>query len=291
MTLRSDGWLKAVRWVLLALALFDLTLAIAFTFLADRSVAAIGAPAYAEPLFFQRCVGVFLFQYVFVQYLGFLDPRRWATTLTMTVAVRATFAIMYLTELALWGGPFSTLHALFLASSVLDAATTVFLLVAMRRLGIGVLGGDTVAPPGAPSSRFLRGMLAVMSIGQLFIGLGWLLAPKLLCDLCGIGFTVDPFWARATGLFLVHIGFIMFLGSRDPNRYRSAVLTSGLFGPLWPLLYWYSVADGVGTPLFRIAIMCFSFFDIATGVVIFALVHRMSAQSRTLAQPAPQGQA
>jgi len=285
--MRSEALLKVLRGVFLALAAFDVVLGIAFTFFADRAVAAIAPAAFGEPRFFQRCVGVFLFQYAFVQYLGFRDPRRWATALTMTVALRATFAVLYLVQVALWGRPFTTLHAAFVVSSVLDGAVTVFVLVAMARLEIGILQGDAVVPAGAPASAFLRRMLLVMSVGQVCIGLAWLLAPKLLCHLTGIRFSVDPFWARATGLLLVHIAFIMFLGFRDPNRYRAAALTSGLFGALWPAVYWTAVARGEGTALFRAAILGFSFFDIATCVVIFALLHRMAAQARAMPPAAP----
>ena len=144
------GLMKAVRIVFLGLALFDLALAIAFTFLSGKAIPAVAPAGFAEPQFFQRCVGLFLFQYVFIQFLGFLDPRKWATALTMTVAVRATFAITYVVQLGLWGGPFTMLHYAFAASSVLDLATTVFVLVAMGRLEIGLFQGDTAASPDAP---------------------------------------------------------------------------------------------------------------------------------------------
>jgi hypothetical protein len=276
----ADPLLKVVRLVFLALALFDLALGIAFTFFSRQAVPLVAPPAFAEPVFFQRCVGVFLFQYVFVQFLGFLDPRRWSTALTMTAAVRATFVVLYLTQLGLWGRPFTVLHGLFAASAALDAVSTIFVVWAMGRLGIGLLQGDSVVPPGAPSSKALRVILLILGVGQLFIGLAFLFLPKLLCDVLGIRFEVDPFWTRATGLFLVHIGFIQGLGGWNPNKYRSAALTSGLFSALWPLLYWTSVALGEGNRLFRLSVMACSFFDLAAATTIFWLIHRISAQTQ-----------
>lgn len=287
------GLLKAVRTVFLLLTVFDLGLATAFTFLSSKAVPAIAPAGYAEPQFFQRCVGLFLFQYVFIQFLGFRDPRKWATALTMTVAVRATFSMMYLAELALWGSPFTTLHWLFLASSVLDAATTVFVLVAMAKLDIGLFQGDTAVAPGAPSSKFLRYMLLLLAIAEFFIGLSWLFLPRFLCNLFDVGYVVDPFWTRATGVFLVNIALIQYLGYRDPNKYRSAALTSGLFRALWPVLYWVTTAHGEGNGMFRFSIMFFSFFDLISCITIFWLIHRMSRMSgevgtgaRTAAAPA-----
>lgn len=287
----ARGLLRAVRALMLVLALFDLGLATAFTFFSAEAVPAIAPGGYAEPQFFQRCVGLFLFQYVFVQLLGFFDPRRWATALTMTVAVRSTFAVMYLAQLALWGRPFTVLHELFAASAVLDTATVIFLLAAMARLDLGLLQGDTAAPPDAPASLLLCLMLRVLAIAELCIGLGWLLFPERLCDLFDLRYVVDPFWTRATGVFLLNIAFIQYLGSRDPNKYRSAALTSGVFRALWPILYWITTAHGEGNGLFRLSIMFFSFFDLASCLTIFWLVQRMSARARAWHEPAPQVQA
>jgi hypothetical protein len=275
--------IQALRLLFLGLALFDLVLATAFTFFADKAVPLVAPAGYAQPLFFQRCVGLFLFQYVFVQFLGFRDPRRFATALTMTVAVRATFAAMYVAELILWGTPFTVLHGLFAASAVLDAATTVFVLWAMGRLDIGFMQGDSVAPPEVSSSKFLRLLLAVLAASELLIGLSWLVAPKYLCNMFGVGFAVDPFWTRATGMFLVNIAFIQYLGSTDANKYRSAAWTSGVFRSLWPVLYWIATAQGEGNGLFRFSIMFFSFFDLTTCITIFWLIHRLSATAT--AQP------
>jgi hypothetical protein len=279
--LEHAGLLRAVRIVFLALAVFDLGLATAFTFFSDKAVPAIAPAQYAEPQFFQRCVGLFLFQYVFIQFLGFRDPRKWATAFTMTVAVRATFAIMYLAQLALWGRPFTVLHGLFLASSVLDTATTIFLLIAMTRLDIGLFQGDTAVPPDVPASQFLRVMLLILAIAEFFIGLSWLVMPKFLCSFFGLACAVDPFWTRATGVFLVNIALIQYLGFRDPNKYRSAALTSGVFRSLWPILYWITAAHGEGTGMFRFSILFFSFFDLISCITIFWLIHRMSARAHT----------
>lgn len=273
-----EGLLRAVRLGLIGLAVFDLALAIAFTVFSHRAVQAIAPPGYAEPVFFQRSVGVFLLQYVFIQLLAFADPRRWATAITMTIAVRATFAVLYVAEVVLWGRPFTALHGLFLAAAALDTATASFLWVAAHRLGISLLGGDAVVAPAAPSGWPLRVLLGVLAVVQLVIGGGWLVAPVALCRLFDITYVVDPFWARATGVLLVHIAFIHYLGARDPHRYRSAVLTSGVFSAVWPVLYWVSIARGEGNALFRTAILVSSFCDIAICVAIFWFVHRMSAQ-------------
>jgi hypothetical protein len=279
--------IKVVRYVCVGLAIFDLILAIAFTFLSDTAVQAIAPPGYAEPQFFQRCVGLFLFQYVFIQYLGYRDPRRWATALTMTVAVRATFAILYLVQVALWGSPFTLLHGLFVASAVLDLATTVFLLVAMARLDIGLFQGDSAVPLDAPTSKLLRALLLTLAVAEFLIGLSWLLLPRFLCTMFAIPFVVDPFWVRATGVFLLNIALIQLLGARDPNKYRSAALTSGVFRSLWPILYWVTTAHGLGTGLFRLSIMFFSFFDLGACIAIFWLIRRMSAEAQAQAQAAP----
>lgn len=268
--------LTAMRAVFLLLAVFDLGLGTAFTFFSDRAVPLVAPAAYAEPQFFQRCVGLFLFQYVFIQLLGFRDPRKWATAITMTIAVRGTFALLYVTELALWGAPFTPLHWLFLASAVLDAATTVFLLVAMARLDLALFQGDTAVAPGAPASAFLRLLLLVLAIAELCIGLGWLVAPGRLCRLFEIPYVVDPFWTRATGVFLINIALIQYLGHRDPNKYRSAALTSGVFRALWPVLYWVTTAHGEGNAIFRVSIMFFSFFDLVTCLTVFGLIWRTS---------------
>jgi len=286
-----QGLLRAVRIVFLGLTLFDLALAIAFTFFSGKVVPAIAPGAYAEPQFFQQCAGLFLFQYVFIQFLGFLDPRKWATALTMTVAVRATFAAMYLIQIALWGSPFTVLHGLFVASAVLDAATTIFVLAAMARLDIGLFQGDTVSAPDAPVSKFLRAMLLILAIAEFCIGLSWLVMPKLLCNFFGIAYVVDPFWTRATGVFLLNIALIQYLGFRDPNKYRSAALTSGVFRSLWPIFYWVTTAHGLGTGLFRFSIMFFSFFDLITCITIFWLIHRTSVQVRDPQSPALQPRA
>lgn len=285
------GLLRGLRLLFLALTLFDLVLAIAFTFFSDTAVPLVAPEGYAQPLFFQRCVGLFLFQYVFVQFLGFRDPRRWATALTMTVAVRATFAVMYVVELLLWGTPFTLLHALFAASAVLDAATTAFVLWAMGRLDVGFMQGDAVTAPDAPTSKLLRLLLSVLAAAELLIGLSWLFLPERLCNLFAVHYVVDPFWTRATGVFLVNIAFIQFLGATDPNKYRSAALTSGVFRSLWPVLYWITTAAGEGNALFRFSIMFFSFFDLATCITIFWLIHRIStgaqAQHSPIAAPRP----
>jgi len=278
--LPHPGLLRVVRFLFLALAVFDLVLATAFTFFSDKAIPAIAPPGYAEPQFFQRCVGLFLFQYVFIQFLGFRDPRRWSTAVVMTIAVRGTFAVMYVVQLLLWGGPFGLLHGLFVASAALDLATTLFLLWAMGRLDIGFLQGDDAAPLDAPTSKPLHVILLLLAAAEFFIGLSWLFLPKTLCHLFAIRFVVDPFWTRATGVFLVNIGFIQFLGSSDPNKFRSAALTSGVFRSLWPVLYWITTAAGEGNGLFRFSIMFFSFFDLTACITIFWLIHRISVRAR-----------
>ena len=91
-------------------------------------------------------------------------------------------------------------------------------------------------------------------------------------------------------MFLLNIAFIQYLGHRDPNKYRSAALTSGVFRALWPILYWVTTAHGEGNGMFRFSIMFFSFFDLISCIIIFWLLHRMSARARAL-QPALQRQA
>lgn len=274
------GLERALRLLYLCLALFDLALGIAFTFFGARFAGLTATTAYAEPQFFQRCVGLFLFQYVYVQLMGYRDPRAFSTCLNMTVLVRITFPVLYLAQVAAWGRPFTILHWLFVASAAGDVATAAFTLFAMRRLGIRFFQGDAAQHSDAPSSGTLRWMLLVLAAAEFAISWNWLLAPKFWCEVFGISVTVDPFWTRATGLFLVNIAYIQFLGFRDPRKYHTAAVTSGLFRALWPVLYWFTTASGEGNGLFRFSIMFFSFFDLISCIAIFWLLHRVAVRDQ-----------
>ncbi|HEY6002585.1 MAG TPA: hypothetical protein VIV57_06900 [Anaeromyxobacter sp.] len=276
----QSGLVRAVRLLYLCLALLDLALGISFTFFGAKVADLAATTAYAEPRFFQRCAGLFLFQYVYVQFMAYRDPRAFSTCLNMTVFVRATFPVLYLGQLALWGSPFTLLHWLFLASAAGDVATAAFTLFAMRRLGIRFFQGDAAAHSDAPSSGTLRWMLLVLALAEFLISWNWLLLPKFWCGAFGIAYAVDPFWTRATGLFLVNIAYIQFLGFRDPRRYRTAAVTSGVFRALWPVLYWVTTASGEGNALFRVSIMFFSFFDLFSCIAIFWLLHRVAVRDQ-----------
>jgi hypothetical protein len=270
---------RSLRLLFLGLALFDLILGVAFTFFGRQAVALAAPASFAEPVFFQRCVGLFLLQYVYVQYAAAKDPRAASTCLNLTVLVRLSFPFMYLTQVALWGKPWTLLHGLFVASAVLDLGASVFTLVVMKRLGIRFFQGDHVAAEEGPPSGFLRWMLLVLAVAEFLIAWNWLLAPRFWCHLFDIAVTVDPFWTRATGVFLLNIAYIQFLGARDPRRYRTAAITSGIFRSLWPIFYWWTVAHGEGNALFRFSILFFSFFDLASCITIFALLSRGAARA------------
>jgi hypothetical protein len=172
------------------------------------------------------------------------------------------------------------LHSAFVASAVLDLGASVFTLVVMKRLGIRFFQGDHVdADDGVPSG-LLRWVLVILAIAEFLIAWNWLLLPGFWCRQFDIVVTVDPFWTRATGVMLLNIAYIQFLGARDPRKYRTAAITSGLFRSLWPLLYWWTVAHHEGNALFRGFILFFSFFDLFTCILIFTLLHRSAVRAR-----------
>jgi hypothetical protein len=269
----------AVRAVYTGLALFDLFLAIAFIFFGAATVGRLAPAAFAEPQFFQRCVGLFLLQYVFVQGTAARDPIAYATCLNMTVAIRATFPILYLSQVFLWGAPWTVLHGLLVVSAAGDVGATIFTLVAMRRLGLPFFGGDASADDDAPASGLLRWILLVLAVSELAIAWNWLLLPRFWCGVFDLAVPVDPFWTRATGLFLLNIAYIQFLAFRDLHRHRTAVMTSGLFRMLWPVLYWITAGSRAGNEAFRAFILFFSFFDLTACFAIFGLLHRVTRRS------------
>ena len=269
-----------LRYLYLGLSCFDLALAIAFIFFGQRVISLVAPSEFADPVFFLRCVGLFLLQYAYIQFRAFRDPRAHATCLSMTVAVRLGFPVLYLTEVALWGAPLSGLAWGFVASAVGDLAISVFTLFSMKRLGIGFTTGDSSRSPYAPSVGWLRLLLAVLALAEFAISWNWLLLPGFWLKSFEVAYSVDPFWTRATGLFLLNIAYIQYLAFKDPHRYRSAVITSGLFRALWPALYWYSTAMGEGNGFFRLFIMFFSFFDLTTCIVIFVLLKKTIARSQ-----------
>jgi hypothetical protein len=105
-----------------------------------------------------------------------------------------------------------------------------------------------------------------------------MLAPKFWLKFFNITYIVDPFWTRATGVFLLNIAYIQFLGYLNVYKYRTAVITSGLFRALWPVLYWYWTAFGEGSLSFKVFIMFFSFFDTVACITIFSLLRKAMGQ-------------
>jgi hypothetical protein len=272
-------------WVLLrtlfaALAIFDILLAATLIFWGRGAFALLGQPQFAVPRFFELCVAAFLLEYVWVQGAAAVDPRANSTCATMTVWIRLTFPVMYMTAVLLWGSPWTIVHTLFCGSAALDLLAAGSIILLMRRFGIALLQGDTAAERPAPDSPWLRRILLVLGTAEFCISWNWMLAPKLWMGLFDMRWTVDPFWTRATGAFLLNIALIQFLGFVSINRYRTAVITSGVFRALWPPLYWYwCLTGGEGNTLFKVFILFFSFFDLASCITIFTLLSRAAAQA------------
>ncbi len=269
---------NVLRGVCLTLALFDLALGLVLIVGGDRLLAAADLATFGVPRFFMICVGLFLLQYVYVQYMPFRDPVANATCVTLTLFIRLSFPVAYVAAVAAWGAPWTLVHTLFVASAAGDLGVSIFLIVAMRKLQIGLWQGDRPQAVAAPSP-WLRRILYTLALAEFIIGWNWALAPRFWMNLLGVHSTVDPFWTRATGVFLINIGIIQFLGARDLNRFRTAVVTSGIFRALWPIFYWTWIAvGGEGNTLLKAFILFFSFFDAISCATIFLLLHRAKRQ-------------
>jgi len=287
----SPGAWRAFRLFFLGLAVLDLLLPL---FLIPSGVTGfeqLGIGTYAQPRFFQLCVAAFLIQYVYIQYTAFRDPRAHATCVTLTLFIRLTFPIMYTSAIIVWGEPWSLIHTMFAAAAAGDVASAIYIIWGMRRFGLKLWQGDAEAIAPAPDSTWLRRILLVLAIAEFSISWNWMLAPKFWMTMFEVPFTVDPFWTRATGAFLLNIALIQFLAFIDINRYRTAVITSGVFRALWPLLYWYWAATGEGNFLFKLSITFFSFFDLISCITIFVMLHRSTSKGpritpQTIVQPA-----
>ncbi|KHE93654.1 MAG: hypothetical protein K8F52_05445 [Candidatus Scalindua rubra] len=269
---------RVLKIVLLALAVLDLVLGTIFVFFGEYLFTALHLQDYAHPLFFMICVGLFLYQYTFIQFIAYKDPRKYSTCLNLTVIIRLTFPIVYISAIFLWGLPFTLLHVLFALSAFADLAFAAFILISMRKLGILFLQGDETADNPKEPACLLRTFLLVLTIAEFIMGSSWMIFPAFWLKLCGITYIVDPFWTRATGLFLVNIAYIQFLGFLNVNKYRMAVIISGLYRALWPLLYWYQIAFGEGNTLFKGFILFFSFFNIFSCITILRLVKKATGK-------------
>jgi hypothetical protein len=281
--------MRAVRIVCFILALFDLLLALALLAGGESLFASLGIAQFAVPRFFMICVALFLLQYVYVQLMPFRDPVANSTCVLLTILIRASFPVAYIHAAIAWGEPWTLMHTLVAASAAGDLAVAAFLVVALRRLGIPLLQGDRPAQAAAPSPWLSR-LLYTLALAEFIIGWNWALAPRFWMNLLAVHSTVDPFWTRATGVFLVNIAVIQFLGARDLNRYRTAVITSGIFRALWPIFYWtWCATHGEGNKLLYAFILFFSFFDAASCAAIFILLRRAVAAcaSRTASTASP----
>jgi hypothetical protein len=273
---------RLLRLLFLGLAVFDFVLGTIFVFFGQKLFLALHLEAYAQPQFFMMCVGLFLYQYVYIQYMAFKNPYKHSTCLNMTVLIRLTFPIVYISSLFLWGLPITLLHIFFAISAVGDIVVSFFILYSMKKLKISFFRGDkTPVSFISKDISILQIVLLVLALSEFVISWNWILIPKIWLDFFEITNTIDPVWARATGVFLLNIAYIQFLGFWDIHKYKTAVITSGLFRALWPLLYWYWTAFGEGNFLFKLFIMFFSFFDTVACFVIFYLLKIMQKENHT----------
>ena len=272
---------RSIKVIFLILALFDLVLGTIFVFFGGYLFPALDLADYLPPRFFMICVGLFLYQYVYIQFMAFKDPRRYSTCVSMTVAIRLSFPVVYIVAILLWGSPYTLLHYIFAASALVDLLLSAFVLYSMRKLDISFLQGDEHEPSSDRGPRLLRTILLVLAIAEFLISWNWIIIPKFWIKFFNVSYIVDPFWTRATGLFILNIACIQFLGYLNVYKYRTAVITSGLFRALWPVLYWYWTAFGEGSQLFKASIMFFSFFDTIACIVIFSLLRKAMKQAQT----------
>jgi hypothetical protein len=144
----------------------------------------------------------------------------------------------------------------------------------MRKLKIPLFKGRAVSAGIGKGEPWLRKILLVLAIAEFIISWNWILIPQFWLKLFDVGFSVDPFWTRATGILILNIAYIQFMGYLHVAKYRDAVIVSALFRALWPIFYLYWTAFGDGNILFKVFIMFFSFFDTVMCVVIFKLLHK-----------------
>jgi hypothetical protein len=273
---------RILKIVLLGLALFDALLGTIFIFFGEYLFSVLDLASYAQPRFFMICVGLFLYLYVYIQFTASKGPRKYSTCLNMSVLIRFFFPFMYIAGIFLWGRPFTLLHTLFAASAFGDLVIFAFFLYAMKKLKISFFQGDeTPVDTDDKGPSLLRMILLILAIAEFLISLNWIFIPKFWLQIFDVTYIVDPFWTRTTGLFLLNIAYIQFLGSLNVYKYRTAVITSGLFRALWPILYWYWTAFGEGNLWFKIFIMFFSFFDTAMCITIFSLLKKAMRQGQS----------
>lgn len=272
---------RLLKIVLLGLAVFDALLGTIFIFFGEYLFSILELESYAQPRFFMICVGLFLYQYVYIQYMAFKNPRKYSTCLDMTFFIRLSFPFIYIAGIFLWGRPYTILHTLFAASAAGDLLICGLILYSMKKLKISFFQGDETSVKTNKGPSFLRIILLVLAISEFLICWNWLLLPEFWLRIFDITYTVDPFWTRATGVFLLNIAYIQFMGYRNVYKYRTAVITSGLFRALWPILYWYWTAFGEGNVWFKIFILFFSFFDTAMCITIFSLLKKAMKQGQS----------
>lgn len=269
---------RILKILCLCLAVFDLLLGTILLFWGGQLLSALNLPDYAEPRFFMMCVGVFLYQYVYIQFMAYKNPSKYATCLNMIVVTRLAFPVVYISAIFLWGAPYTVLHQSLAIAAVGDLAASFFILYAMKKLGISFFQGDEVSAGYKKGSALLKKILLVLVIGEFFMSWNWILIPHFWLQAFAIEYTVDPFWTRATGLLLLIISYIQYLGYLDMFKYRTAVTTSGLYRALWPLVYWYWIVFGEANLLFKGSIMFFSIFNIVACITILRLQKKKMEQ-------------
>jgi hypothetical protein len=265
---------RFLKMLFLGLAAFDTILGTIFIFLGGYLFSALDLASYAQPRFFMICTGLFLYLYVYIQFMVFRDPYKYSTCMNMTVLVRLTFPFVYVSAIFLWGSPWTLLHTLFAIAATGDIVVSAFVLYSMKKLNIAFFGGDETSVVSYRGHSWLRRILIVLAVAEFLICWNWLLIPKFWLRFFDVAYVVDPFWTRATGIFLLNIAYIQFLGYLNVFKFRTAAITSGLFRALWPILYWYWTAFGEGNLWFKASILFFSFFDTAMVVTIFKLLNK-----------------
>jgi uncharacterized protein (DUF362 family) len=265
---------RILKVLFLGLSIFDLILGISLIFFGKYLFSAIGLPDYGTPRFFMICVGLFLLLYTYIQFMVYKDPVKYSFNINMTFFIRLSFPFIYTSAIFLWGHPHTIVHTLVGISAAGDLLACAAMLILIKKLKIPFFKGNVVLAGIGKGEPWLRIILLVLAIAEFVISWNWILIPQFWLKFFDVSFSVDPFWTRATGIFLLNIAYIQFMGCLHTVKYRDSVVASALFRALWPILYVYWTAFGEGNVLFKVFIMFFAFFDTVMCIVIFKLLHK-----------------
>jgi hypothetical protein len=129
----AERWLAALRWMLLALALWDAVLGSH----ALANPTAVGPyPALEKDQLYVRIVGLFWLFMAYVQLAGWRDPLRNLAAVQIAVSLRLPTGLLNLAELlVLYPGPFNVARLGILLFAAGDLAVWGLGAYALRRLG------------------------------------------------------------------------------------------------------------------------------------------------------------